>query len=113
VPQRRDRLLSIVNDAAVTALDQTDPNPDDDSDSVVAADLSISKTVDNPTPAERDTIVYTIHVTNAGPHSAVDVEITDELPTGVTWVSDDSGPPTTLARASGPWPRSLPAPHRR
>jgi uncharacterized repeat protein (TIGR01451 family) len=97
---------TIVNDAGVTALDQPDPNPDNDSDSVDivvgAADLSVAKTVDNPTPAERDTIVYTIHVTNGGPDSATDVEVTDQLPTGVTWVSDDSGGTTTPVRASGP-----------
>ena len=96
---------TIVNDAAVTALDQIDPNPDNDSDTadiiVAAADLSIAKTVDNPTPAERDTIVYTVHVTNSGPDSATGVEVTDELPTGVTWVSDDSG--GTYNPATGVW----------
>ncbi len=87
--------FTIVNDAAVSALDQDDPNQDNDSDTaiitVLGADLSLAKTVDDPTPAERGTIVYTINVTNGGPNNATGVEITDQLPADLTYNADDSG----------------------
>ncbi len=46
------------------------------------------KTVDNSTPNEGDTIIYTISVTNNGIAQATNVSLTDVLPTGVTYVSD-------------------------
>ena len=55
------------------------------------ADLSVTKSVDNDVPNEGDTIVYTITVSNAGPDTATNVEVTDQLPDGVTYVSDDGG----------------------
>jgi uncharacterized repeat protein (TIGR01451 family) len=85
----------IINTATITALDQNDPNPNNDTDSagslVTGADLTITKSVDNANPSEGDTIVYTVHVTNGGPDNTTGVEVTDQLPAGVTWVSDDSG----------------------
>jgi len=94
--------ITIPNTAEVTAADQPDPDstPDnndpteDDQDSaditVQHADLAVTKTVDNATPNEGDTIVYTITVTNNGPDDATGVEVTDVLPLGVTYASDDS-----------------------
>ena len=55
------------------------------------ADLAITKSVDVPTPSEGDIIVYTLTLTNNGPGNAAQLEVTDVLPTGVTYVSDDSG----------------------
>ena len=46
----------------------------------VGLDLGVFKTVDDATPAETDTIVYTIVVTNNGPGAASGVEYTDVLP---------------------------------
>lgn len=56
-----------------------------------SADLAVVKTVDNPLPREGDTIVYTLTLTNNGPDTANNVDVTDVLPAGVTYVSDDSG----------------------
>jgi uncharacterized repeat protein (TIGR01451 family) len=85
----------ITNTATLTASDPIDPNPGNDSDSadikVVGADLRIVKTVDNETPGEGDTIVYSLIVLNQGPDDTTGVEVTDQLPTGFSWVSDDSG----------------------
>ena len=82
---------TIVNTAEVTAIDQNDPNPANDSDgapiTVAGADLRLLKTVDNGTPGEGETIVYTVIVANAGPDDATGVQVTDQLPTGVTYVS--------------------------
>ena len=55
-------------------------------------DLALEKVVDNAVTAIGNTIVYTLTVYNE--HDAVDatgVEITDVLPIGLTYVSDDSG----------------------
>ena len=82
---------TITNTASVTAVDQTDPNSSNNSDSaditIQCADLAVSEDVDNPTPNEGDTVIYTITVTNNGPDDATNVEITDLLPSGVTYVS--------------------------
>ena len=50
-----------------------------------SADLSLTKTVNNPTPGVNEEITYTIIVTNAGPNNATGVQISDTLPTGVTF----------------------------
>jgi uncharacterized repeat protein (TIGR01451 family)/predicted ribosomally synthesized peptide with SipW-like signal peptide len=55
------------------------------------ADLEITKTVDNPRPYEGDLITYTLDVHNIGPSTATGIEVTDLLPAGVTYDSDDGG----------------------
>ncbi len=51
------------------------------------ADLSLSKTVSNPTPQNGETIQYTIVLNNAGPGTATGVQVSDVLPSGVVFVS--------------------------
>jgi uncharacterized repeat protein (TIGR01451 family) len=53
-------------------------------------DLALTKAVDDPTPPERGSIVYTISLTNNGPSSAANVQVTDLLPAGVTFVSTNA-----------------------
>ena len=55
---------------------------------VQEADLIVDKNVDESSPKEGGTVVYTITVTNKGPNEANDVEITDTLPEGLTYVSN-------------------------
>jgi uncharacterized repeat protein (TIGR01451 family) len=51
------------------------------------ADLALQKS-DSPDPvAAGGTLTYTIFVTNAGPNPAVNVIVTDDLPTGLDFVS--------------------------
>lgn len=50
-------------------------------------DLEINKVVNNSTPIEGETIIYTISVTNPGDFEASGVQVTDELPNGVTYQS--------------------------
>jgi uncharacterized repeat protein (TIGR01451 family) len=52
------------------------------------ANLQVTKTVDNAAPNEGDSITYTIVVTNNGLDDTTGVEVTDLLPSGVTYVSD-------------------------
>jgi uncharacterized repeat protein (TIGR01451 family) len=95
---------TITNTATLTAVDQADSTSTNDSDSVdinvisSIVDLSVIKTVDDGTPHEGDTINYTIEVTNSGPGNATGVEVTDQLPSGVTYVSDT---PSQGSYASG------------
>jgi uncharacterized repeat protein (TIGR01451 family) len=82
---------TIVNTASVTASDQPDTLSANDSDTaditVQSADLAVTKTVDDPSPAEGGAVVYAIALLNNGPDDATGVELTDLLPAGVTFVS--------------------------
>jgi uncharacterized repeat protein (TIGR01451 family) len=89
-----------VNTAEIVQADLPDPDstPDngadeDDRDSATIevptkADLELEKTVSNATPDYGDQIDYTLTVTNTGPDAANNVVVTDELPTGLVYVSD-------------------------
>jgi uncharacterized repeat protein (TIGR01451 family) len=95
---------SITNTGSVTGTNVPDPPEDPDpvcpdgsppdpisgecpTMPVQSADLAVSKGVDDASPEEGDTIVYTISVTNNGPHSTTGVVISDTLPGGVTYVT--------------------------
>src|SRR5262249_49612785 len=49
-----------------------------------AADLALSKVVDDPRPNVGDTITFRITLTNNGPDTATNVDVTDVLPDGLT-----------------------------
>ena len=73
------------------------PDPDEtnneDNDSVDVgheADLSVVKIVSNSTPSYGNEIIWTINVTNHGPDDAVEVYVTENIPEGLVYVSDDS-----------------------
>jgi uncharacterized repeat protein (TIGR01451 family) len=99
---------TITNTAQITATDQADGNAGNDSASadvivgLMDADLSLSKSVDNPLPGEKDTITYTIAIANAGPLDATGVEVTDLLPLGVTFLSS-SPSQGSYSSGSGVW----------
>ncbi|OQX03592.1 MAG: hypothetical protein BWK73_39080, partial [Thiothrix lacustris] len=48
-------------------------------------DLEITKVADKPNVGSGDTVRYTITLTNKGPGAATGVEVTDQLPAGVTY----------------------------
>ncbi|MFP4845429.1 PKD domain-containing protein, partial [Winogradskyella sp. PE311] len=94
-----------VNIAEVTGSDSIDPDSDPDNDdgdqseddednaevTIQSADLSLSKGVTPTDGTVGDTVVFTIVVNNSGADAATNVEVTDELPSGFTYVSDDAG----------------------
>ncbi|KAF2338486.1 PKD domain-containing protein [Flavobacterium tistrianum] len=92
---------SYVNTAEVIASDQFDPdstpnnqNPaEDDQDSATVvldvADLSLKKTVSPNTVSINDNVIFTISVTNSGPNNATGITVSDKLPPGYTYVSDN------------------------
>ena len=89
----------VTNTAEVTASDQRDPNStpgnnnpaEDDQSSVTitpqVADLSLVKTIDNPTPNLGQNVIFTLNLNNAGPGAATSVTVTDRLPPGLTFVN--------------------------
>lgn len=91
----------VTNSAEITAVDQfdLDSTPDndipaeDDQDSVLLTpnitDLAITKTVDDATPNNQQVIVFTLSVTNQSAVNATGVVVTDQLPAGLTYVSDN------------------------
>ncbi|MEM6472547.1 MAG: SdrD B-like domain-containing protein [Planctomycetota bacterium] len=52
-----------------------------------AFDVTLTKTPDDTTPAPSSNVTYTIALTNAGPSTATNVVLTDDVPTGMTFVS--------------------------
>ena len=54
---------------------------------VEAADLSLTKEVNISNPDYGDHVTFTVEVANDGPSTATTVEVTDLLPTGLTFVS--------------------------
>ena len=77
---------SFTNVAAVSTTNQFDPDHTNDSgESTIStreADLAVAKTVSDPNPNVGDTITFTVTVSNLGPDSANNVQITDTFPTG-------------------------------
>jgi uncharacterized repeat protein (TIGR01451 family) len=52
-----------------------------------AADIGVTKSVSNPTPATGTNVTFTVTVTNHGPNDATSVQVTDPIPSGLTLVS--------------------------
>jgi len=80
------------NTVDITALDQTDINPANDTASVLVgvngADLAVIKTVDNSTPNEGAALIYSIVITNQGPSDTTGVTVSEPLTNGLTYVSN-------------------------
>ena len=55
-----------------------------------AADIVVTKDVNNTAPNYRDNVTFTVIVRNDGPDDATGVSLDDLLPAGLVWVSDDS-----------------------
>jgi uncharacterized repeat protein (TIGR01451 family) len=83
---------TIQNSASTSDTNSTDSNDWDDANITVIhvprVNLQITKTVSDPAPYEGDDINYTIIVTNFGPDTAVNVEVSDILPSHVTPATD-------------------------
>jgi uncharacterized repeat protein (TIGR01451 family) len=79
------------NTASISHSDQFDPDTANNSDTASInpqqADLELTKTVNNPTPNVGDTVTFIVTLTNNGPATATGVQVTDQLPAGLTFVS--------------------------
>jgi uncharacterized repeat protein (TIGR01451 family) len=56
-----------------------------------SADLAVTKSVDLPTVTIGQNVVFTVTVANTGADDADDIQLTDVLPAGLAYVSDDGG----------------------
>jgi uncharacterized repeat protein (TIGR01451 family) len=84
------------NTATVTTSSGTDTNPDNDSDTARVlvtplSDLSVTKDVSAAEVRAGQQLTYTLSYANAGPTTSDPTTVTDTLPAGVTYVSDDTG----------------------
>ncbi len=52
------------------------------------ADLALTKTTSDPTPNVGDTVTFTVTLSDNGPDAATDAQVTDLLPSGLSFVSD-------------------------
>jgi uncharacterized repeat protein (TIGR01451 family) len=65
------------------------------------ADLTLTKSVDPPTVAPGENAVFTLTVANAGPGNSTNTVVTDTLPAGLTYLSNDCG--ATFAAPTLTW----------
>ena len=68
---------------------------------VSSADLSLTKTANNPAPLINQNVTFTLTVTNAGPTNATGITVRDQLPAGLTFVS--AAPAAAYNSATGVW----------
>lgn len=78
-----------IETATFTGLGQKDCN--NNFSYVTDADLSLTKTVNLASQHIDSTFIFTIVVTNNGPAAATGITVNDQLPTGLTHISDNSG----------------------
>jgi uncharacterized repeat protein (TIGR01451 family) len=71
------------------------------------SDIEVTVSTNNQTPTVSNVLVYTVTVTNYGPSSATNIVITDYLPTGVAFLSNNVLSAST--NGSGTWTATLPS----
>ena len=86
---------TVITNIATVNNNTYDQNPTNNQDQTTttvsaASDLNITKTVNNTHPNYLDKVTFTITAHNNGPDTAAGVAVTDKLPAGLTWVSDNS-----------------------
>ena len=98
----------------VTTSDQFDPDStpnnhvaSEDDQSVIIfftkqADLELEQTVDHPSPTLNTNVVFTVTATNVGGNTATGLQVTDQLPAGLAYVSHTTSQ-GTYDTNSGVW----------
>jgi len=69
----------------------------------VAANLSLTKTVDKASPGIGQTVTFTVTLTNGGPSTATNVSVHDALPAGLSFVDATTSPGTSYNSGTGTW----------
>ncbi|MDG3004143.1 ice-binding family protein [Paludisphaera mucosa] len=83
---------ALVVNTASGSTTTTDPNPENDSQTVIVAvsavaDLAVTKTVSSSPVVAGSAIAYTITVANVGPSDAQGISLADLVPAGTTFLS--------------------------
>jgi uncharacterized repeat protein (TIGR01451 family) len=85
---------TVANTATVSGVGNTDLTNDTATQTTTidggTADLTVTKTVDDPSPQVGDVVSYTVSLTNEGPDDATGVRLVDSLPAGMSFVSATS-----------------------
>lgn len=85
---------ALTNTATVTASNQLDPSSANNAASATEkpkrADLALSKIVSTAAPNVGGTITFTVTLSNNGPDQATNVQVTDLLPAGLSFVSSST-----------------------
>jgi len=107
VTTRIDQPGTITNTASV-AGDQTDQDLTNNTSAItvtgLAADLAIAKSVVGPSTVLKGTdVVFSLVATNHGPNDAHGVVVTDVLPSGLSFVSQDAGGNAIYAQSQSTW----------
>ncbi len=79
-------------------------------DCPLPAEVSLEKSVDNPSPAVGEEVVFTLDLKNSGPSPATKMQVEDRLPSGYTYVGDDSD--GAYDPDTGVWDQTLVPPKR-
>jgi uncharacterized repeat protein (TIGR01451 family) len=88
---------TIMNTATITAVTETDTDSSNDSDSVsiqancdvTLPDLRLVKRADKTQVIAGETLVFTLELTNEGAGDATAIQVEDNLPAGLTYVSNN------------------------
>jgi uncharacterized repeat protein (TIGR01451 family) len=102
--------LELVNTATIAVpAGATDPVPDNnealDNDARNAtADLSLTQSVDDGSPRVGEPVLFALTISNSGPSDATGIQVSDPLPSGYVFASDDAAASgTTYDPATGLW----------
>ncbi len=95
------------NSATISGT-ENDPTPTNSTSTITptpiaTTDLSVSKTVDNTSPAVGSNVIFTLTTINNGPSAASNVSVQDLLPSGYTYVSSNAPVGTTYNSTTGLW----------
>ncbi|KAB8140884.1 DUF11 domain-containing protein [Chloroflexia bacterium SDU3-3] len=100
-----DVVTPVTNTASVSAVNQSDPNPANNTDSVTTpsalADLAVTKVANTATPNVGANVTFMVQVANNGPNAATGVQISDVLPSGLLFVSASGA--GTYTSGTGVW----------
>ncbi|HEV2913806.1 MAG TPA: lamin tail domain-containing protein, partial [Pyrinomonadaceae bacterium] len=97
---------TVISNTASVASDLVDSAPGNNSDTETTTvqaptDLSITKTVNDASPDVGDQVVFTLTLSNNGTDAATGVEVTDQLPSGFTFLS--ASPAAAYNSTTGVW----------